>query len=84
MKCYVCSQPVKKKTAVIAADTYQDLLGDLLKQNNNDVHTLCLGDDSPARVIDTRDRVAQMLETYCQAEVATALLSSSQPFYEFK
>ena len=43
-----------------------------------------LGDDSPARVIDTRDRVAQMLETYCQAEVATTLLSSSQPSYEFK
>jgi lysyl-tRNA synthetase class 2 len=38
-----------------------------------------LGEDSKARSIGTRDRVAQMLETYCQADVATTLLSSSQP-----
>jgi DNA/RNA-binding domain of Phe-tRNA-synthetase-like protein len=42
-----------------------------------------LGEDSEARSIDTRNRVAQMLETHCQAEVTTALLSSSQPTYLF-
>lgn len=43
-----------------------------------------LGEDSEARSIDTRDRVAQMLEAHCQAEVTTALLSSTQPSYEFE
>ncbi|MGD9241294.1 MAG: phenylalanine--tRNA ligase beta subunit-related protein [Desulfobacterales bacterium] len=41
-----------------------------------------LGEDSQARSIDTRDRVAQMLEAYCQAEVTTTLLFSSQPTYQ--
>jgi lysyl-tRNA synthetase class 2 len=40
-----------------------------------------LGADSEARSIATRDRVAQMLEAYCQAEVARTLLSPSQPSY---
>ena len=43
-----------------------------------------LGEDSEARSIDTRDKVAQMLEAHCQAEVTTALLSSTQPSYEFE
>ena len=43
-----------------------------------------LGEDSKARSIDTRDRVAQMLEAHCQAEVTTALLCSTQPSYEFE
>ncbi len=42
-----------------------------------------LGEDSEARS-DTRDRVAQMLEAHCQAEVTITLLSSTQPSYEFK
>jgi lysyl-tRNA synthetase class 2 len=40
-----------------------------------------LGEDSQSRAISTRDRVAQMLETYCQAEVSTTLLSPAQPTY---
>jgi lysyl-tRNA synthetase class 2 len=43
-----------------------------------------LGEDSEARSIATRDRVAQMLEDFCQAEVITSLLSPSQPFYKFE
>jgi len=43
-----------------------------------------LGADSEARSIATRDRVAQMLEAYCQAEVARTLLSPSQPAYQFE
>jgi lysyl-tRNA synthetase class 2 len=43
-----------------------------------------LGEDSQARSIDTRDCVAQMLAAYCQAEVDTTLLSSSQPTYQFE
>jgi DNA/RNA-binding domain of Phe-tRNA-synthetase-like protein len=43
-----------------------------------------LGEDSEARSIDTRDRVAQMLEAHCQAEVTTTLLSSTQPSYKFE
>lgn len=42
-----------------------------------------LGKDSEARSTVTRDRVAQMLEAYCQAEVTTTLLTSSQPSYQF-
>ena len=42
-----------------------------------------LGEDSEKRAIATRDRVAQMLEVYCQAEVATTLLSLKQPNYPF-
>ena len=40
-----------------------------------------LGKDSQSRAISTRDRVAQMLETFCQAEVLTTLLSPTQPIY---
>ena len=43
-----------------------------------------LGEDSETRSIDTRERVAQMLEAYCQAEVTTTLLSFTQPSYEFE
>ncbi|MFC1582310.1 hypothetical protein ACFL4W_02105 [Planctomycetota bacterium] len=46
MKCYICSQPAKKKNTVVVADTYQDLLKDLLKGTSNDVHALCLGAES--------------------------------------
>jgi lysyl-tRNA synthetase class 2 len=42
-----------------------------------------LGKDSETRSIDTRDRVAQMLEAHCQAEVTKAVLSSTRPSYEF-
>ena len=42
-----------------------------------------LGADSEARSIATRDRVAQMLEAYCQAEVVRTLLSPIQPSYPF-
>lgn len=42
-----------------------------------------LGEDSEARSTATRDRVAQMLEAFCQAEVTTTLLSPSQPCYRF-
>ena len=41
----------------------------------------CLGEESEERALATRDRVAQMLEAYCQAEVTTTLLSPSQPSY---
>lgn len=40
-----------------------------------------LGEASERRALDTRDRVAKMLEAYCQAEVTTALLSPAQPVY---
>jgi len=43
-----------------------------------------LGEDSEARSIDTRDRIAQMLEAHCQAEVAKTVLSSTRPSYEFE
>ena len=42
-----------------------------------------LGEDSEKRAIATRDRVAQMLETYCQAEVVTTLLAPERPRYSF-
>jgi DNA/RNA-binding domain of Phe-tRNA-synthetase-like protein len=42
-----------------------------------------LGADSEARSIATRDRVAQMLEIYCQAEVTRTLLSPAQPSFPF-
>jgi lysyl-tRNA synthetase class 2 len=42
-----------------------------------------LGEDSEARSTVTRDRVAQMLEAYCQAEVTTTLLTPSEPTYQF-
>jgi len=42
-----------------------------------------LGEDSEKRAISVRDRVAQMLEQYCNAEVETALLSPSEPYFQF-
>jgi DNA/RNA-binding domain of Phe-tRNA-synthetase-like protein len=42
-----------------------------------------LGEDSERRANATRDRVAQMLEAYCQAEVTTALLSPEKKSYPF-
>ena len=42
-----------------------------------------LGEESEGRAIATRDRVAQMLEAYCQAEVTTTLLSHKKPSYPF-
>ena len=42
-----------------------------------------LGEDSEARSIVTRDRVARMLEEFCQAEIITTLLSPNQPSYQF-
>ena len=43
-----------------------------------------LGDDSEKRAIAVRDRVAKMLEEYCQAETVTTLLTPSQPTYKFE
>ena len=43
-----------------------------------------LGDDSEARALETRDRVAKMLEEFCRAEIETTLLSPSQMMYEFE
>jgi DNA/RNA-binding domain of Phe-tRNA-synthetase-like protein len=53
-----------------------------------DSHTIVinidgLGEDSEARTLVTRDRVAKMLAEFCQADVTTTLLSSFQPSYEF-
>lgn len=42
-----------------------------------------LGDDSEGRALATRDRVAQMLEEFCQATAITTLLSPSQSSYQF-
>jgi DNA/RNA-binding domain of Phe-tRNA-synthetase-like protein len=42
-----------------------------------------LGEDSEKRTLFVRDRVAQMLERYCRAEVKIALLSSASPFFLF-
>ena len=42
-----------------------------------------LGEESEARAISTRDRVSSMLQIYCQAEVAVAMLSPSQPSYRY-
>ena len=43
-----------------------------------------LGEDSEARSIATRERVAQMLEAYCQTDVTRTLLSPDQPIYQFE
>jgi lysyl-tRNA synthetase class 2 len=43
-----------------------------------------LGEDSEARAVAIRDRVARMLEQYCGAEVEAALLSPSQPSFRFE
>jgi len=42
-----------------------------------------LGEDSEARTIITRDKVAGMLEEFCQAYIITTMLSPSQPSYQF-
>jgi DNA/RNA-binding domain of Phe-tRNA-synthetase-like protein len=42
-----------------------------------------LGEDSEKRAISVRDRVARMLEQYCNAEVETALLTPSEPYFRF-
>lgn len=42
-----------------------------------------LGENSEGRAMATRDRVAQMLEAYCQAKVATTLLAPEKPSYSF-
>ena len=43
-----------------------------------------LGEDSEERAVITRDRVARMLEEFCQARVITTLLSPSQPSHLFE
>ena len=42
-----------------------------------------LGDDALKRTVSVRDRVAQMLERYCGAEVETALLTPVDPSFLF-
>jgi len=42
-----------------------------------------LGEESERRAIETRDRVAQVLEAYCQADVTTTLLAPKMPSYPF-
>ena len=53
-----------------------------------DTHTIVmnidgLGEDSEAKTIITRDRVAGMLEEFCQAYTITTMLSPSQLSYQF-
>lgn len=43
-----------------------------------------LGEESEARAVRTRDRVAQMLQEYCRAETTVALLSPSRPSWSFE
>ncbi len=43
-----------------------------------------LGEGSEERAISVRDRVARMLEEYCGAQVETALLSPSEPYFTFR
>jgi DNA/RNA-binding domain of Phe-tRNA-synthetase-like protein len=43
-----------------------------------------LGENNESRTIAVRDRVAQMLQTYCGAEVEISLLSPSMPVFEFQ
>lgn len=42
-----------------------------------------LGEQSEARAVETRDRVAGMLEEFCQADVERTLLAPSNAAYEF-
>lgn len=42
-----------------------------------------LGEKSEQRAVETRDRVAQMLETHCRAQTTVALLTPSQPLWSF-
>jgi len=53
-----------------------------------DTHTIVmnidgLGEDSEARTLITRDRVAGMLEEFCHANTTTTMLSPSQQVYQF-
>lgn len=53
-----------------------------------DTHTMVmnidtLGEDSEEKAVYWRDRVAGMLEEFCRANIATALLSPSQPSCQF-
>ena len=43
-----------------------------------------LGEESETRAAKTRDRVAAMLEEYCAARTATAILSPAQPAFQFE
>jgi DNA/RNA-binding domain of Phe-tRNA-synthetase-like protein len=43
-----------------------------------------LGEDSESRTVSIRDRVARMLEQYCNAEVETTLLTPSEPVFLFR
>ena len=43
-----------------------------------------LGEDSERRALATRDRVAKMLEAYCQAKTTVELLSPSRPRISFQ
>lgn len=43
-----------------------------------------LGEESEARTIVARDRVAEMLREFCQADVVTMLLTPSHPSYQFE
>ena len=42
-----------------------------------------LGEESEVRTLVTRDRVAEMLRAHCKADIITALLSPSQPSFQF-
>ena len=42
-----------------------------------------LGEQSEARAVETRDRVAEMLVEFCQAEIETTLLTPSNSQYQF-
>jgi DNA/RNA-binding domain of Phe-tRNA-synthetase-like protein len=42
-----------------------------------------LGGQSDARAVETRDRVAGMMEEFCGADTATTLLTPANPIYEF-
>jgi DNA/RNA-binding domain of Phe-tRNA-synthetase-like protein len=43
-----------------------------------------LGEESEARALATRDRVAEMLSEFCQAQVLVSLLTPTQPAYLFQ
>jgi hypothetical protein len=42
-----------------------------------------LGEDSEERAVRTRDRVAQMIKEFCEAELETGLLTPEQPSIGF-
>jgi hypothetical protein len=41
-----------------------------------------LGEQSEARAVETRDRVAGMLAEFCQADIETTLLTPSNLLYQ--